>query len=183
MLKIEGLSQSGDLVSTKEVKRKTLPTSLTLWYIDVKDANEENWDQLQTPVVTVSTEEDLWNVHRLLIASNNQENTDFSLFHKGISPDWNDTKNVKGGRWVIGYKVKSPTFMWRALITQLIQNEKINGVVVSARCKNSYRVALWLGEIESHNDILLIGKSLKKNLQVNGSIQYRQLKLGLKLRV
>ena len=128
MLKIEGLSQSGDLVSAKEVKRKALPTSLTLWYIDVKGANEENWDQLQTPVVTVSTEEDLWNVHRLLIASNNQENTDFSLFREGISPDWNDTKNVKGGRWVIGYKVKSPTFMWRALITQLIQNEKINGL-------------------------------------------------------
>ena len=76
-------------------------------------------------------------------------------FQKGIMPDWEDFKNMYGGRWVLEWRecdLKNyddlDTF-WLETLFILIgahgepYHDIVNGAVINVR-KQRYRIAVWL---------------------------------------
>ena len=83
-------------------ERSLLKYPLTYWYLKNKDKSYESWKFNQVKLVTVKTNEDLWKIYDYLeLASKLKIGSDYSVFRHGILPDWEDSNNVDGGRWVI----------------------------------------------------------------------------------
>ena len=68
-----------------------LQNAWTLWFF--KNDKSRSWEDNQKPIITVDTVEDFWSLYNHIeVASNLPPGSDYSLFKKGIFPDWEDKR-------------------------------------------------------------------------------------------
>jgi len=130
----------------------------TFWYFypDKSRTWEENLKQVQT----VSTIEDFWAVQNWIEpASRLNVGADYSLFKTGITPDWEDLANRKGGRWVVRSQREEVDSVWMEVIMGMVGHTfeerldtQINGGVVSIRSRGD-KVAVWVKTVEARDEV------------------------------
>jgi len=124
----------------------------TFWYF--YPDRKRTWEENLTIIKTVSTIEDFWAVHNWIEPpSGLQCGADYSLFKAGISPDWEDMANRKGGRWVVNCGRQGVDRDWMEVIMAMVgqqcgdgQDTQVNGAVVSLRNRGD-KVAVWVREV------------------------------------
>ena len=130
----------------------------TFWYFypDKRMSWEENLKQVQT----VSTIEDFWAVQNWIEpVSSLKSGADYSLFKAGICPDWEDSANSRGGRWIVRCKREEVDKAWMEVIMAMVgqqfgenQDTEINGGVVSNRVRGD-KVAVWVRSVEMKGEV------------------------------
>ena len=172
------------------VMKHPLQNQWTFWY--QKNDPSVNWDAQMKPIVDVETVEDFWQVyHYLEPASNLQEGQDYSLFKKGIFPDWSDFQNMKGGRWIINMEKKEQYYeqprvrkerlesMWMELLLVLIGEQaedhaqQVNGVTVNVK-KRADRLSIWLRKANDMAGVMYVGRLVKNRLNLGFNKMYFQ---------
>jgi hypothetical protein len=59
-------------------------------------------------ISTVKTVEQFWSTYNYLKRPNDlSSTTDYHFFRDGIKPTWEDSKNAKGGKWIVSGKRKN----------------------------------------------------------------------------
>jgi translation initiation factor 4E len=108
-------------------------------------------------------------------------NTDFMFFKSDVKPEWEDSKNKNGGKWVITLdknlmKELPIQQMWEDALLSLIGCEyedidDINGLVLSLRDR-LIRFSLWIKRDETARDVIKrIGTQFRKVCKVPSSLQ------------
>jgi len=156
-----------------------LQHSWTYWY----HGNNESltWEQNHRQIVTVDTVEDFWQVfHYLEPASKIDTNCDYSLFKKGIFPDWEDFQNMPGGRWSVNSDRSNRgeggqlDNWWMEILLILIGEQAeqyaglVNGAVVNIKNKVD-KLAIWLNDARDLGGVMEIGRLLKSRLGLGNS--------------
>lgn len=136
-----------------------LTSSWTLWYVQPSTAAKEDWKDLLTEVVTVSSVEEFWGAfNNLPKVSELPQRSDYALFKAGVRPEWEDSKNSNGGKWVYQFRDhKAPIDeIWLNVLLGVIggtmdttenpqvdvNDQEINGVFVNVR-KAGIRFNIW----------------------------------------
>jgi translation initiation factor 4E len=133
-----------------------LTHSWTLWYTKPPQTGSEEWHDLLKEVVTVSTVEEFWGAYNSIPkVSELPLKADYSFFKAGISPEWEDKHNSKGGKWLCqfrqGRKHISVDDAWLRVLLGMIGGtldndaagtEEINGAFINVR-KVGTKINLW----------------------------------------
>jgi len=150
----------------------------TLWFNPPPRANEKgasNWTSNNRPVVTFGTVEDFWRLYNnLVLPSQLQVGSNYHVFKDGMQPEWEDTANARGGKWVMTFNRRNEvdiqefddawTWALLALIGELFEDsDHICGVVISPRAKQN-RLALWTKDASNAEVVKRIGATLKRNV-------------------
>ena len=106
----------------------------------------------------------------------------YSVFRRGILPDWEDVGNREGGRWMARFSKKERKEMlenrWLEVLYMLLGEEVEEGggkVVVGAEAcvrKKSDRLEVWVGDAGSMEGVVKTGKMLKNKLRVEDKIGF-----------
>jgi len=129
----------------------------TFWYFFHQE--DKTWSQSLEALVTVSTIEDFWSVINWVESpSSIKVGADFSMFKRGIIPDWSDKANQRGGRYIVRCHMGEVDTMWTELMMALIgqnfvdpeNDDKINGSVVSIR-RREPKLAIWVRSISDRD--------------------------------
>ena len=151
----------------------------TFWYFFHQE--DRTWSQSLEALVTVSTIEDFWSVINWVESpSSIKIGSDFSMFKRGIMPDWSDKANQGGGRCIVRCQKEEVDTMWTELMMALIgqkfvdpeNDDKINGSVVSIRRKED-KIAIW---VKSISDRPLAQKSMNAVLGKKGEFSIHKTK-------
>ncbi|KAF5094813.1 hypothetical protein D0Z00_003386 [Geotrichum galactomycetum] len=136
-----------------------LTDSWTLWYIKPPSGSKEDWKDLLTEVVTVSSVEEFWGAYNNLPkVSELPLRSDYALFKSNVRPEWEDVKNASGGKWVYQFRDnKAPIDdIWLNVLLGVIggtmdttqdptvarEDQEINGVFVNVR-RAGIRFNIW----------------------------------------
>jgi len=130
----------------------------TFWYF--YPDKSRTWEANLKQVQTVSTIEDFWAVQNWIEpASRLNVGADYSLFKTGITPDWEDLANRKGGRWVVRSQREEVDSVWMEVIMGMVGHTfeerldtQINGGVVSIRSRGD-KVAVWVKTVEARDEV------------------------------
>ena len=172
------------------VMKHPLENIWTFWY--QKNDPSVKWDAQMKPIVSVGTVEDFWQVYNYLEpASNLQEGQDYSLFKKGIFPDWSDFQNMQGGRLIVNMDKKDQInehprkrkerleYMWLEVLLILIGEHteenahQVNGVTFNVK-KRADRISVWLRNAADREGVIGVGKLVKNRLDLGPSKIYFQ---------
>ena len=167
-----------------------LENTWTFWY--QKNDPNVNWEQQLKQIVDVATIEDFWAVfHHLESASNLQEGQDYSLFKKGIIPDWSDVQNTKGGRMIVNMDREKQQleqrarrerldWLWLELLLVLIgeqageHSNQCNGATLNVK-KRADRLSVWLRSAADLEGIREVGSMVKAALRLRQGQVYFQV--------
>jgi len=150
-----------------------LGSAWTLWYY--KNDRSQSWEQNQRQVLTVDYAEDFLGLYRHTeLASRLADGSDYSLFKKGINPDWEDRRNAQGGRWIITLDRRQRADCldghWFEILLLLIGADMpdkevgmVNGAAVNIRKKGD-KLAVWVSDCGDMKMVLDIGKRIKERL-------------------
>ena len=147
-----------------------------------------NWEAQMKAIVDVTTVEDFWQVYNYIEpVSNLNEGQDYSLFKKGIFPDWSDFQNMQGGRLIIDMKREEQDgrmsrgerleTMWIELLLILIGEQakknanQINGVIINVK-KKADRLAVWLRNASDREGVVGVGRLVKNSLYLGDKVMY-----------
>jgi len=160
------------------VMKHPLEHPWSFWYF--RNDKSLTWEQNQQNIATVDTIEDFWQVYNYIEpASKLGIGCDYSVFKKGIMPDWEDFQNMLGGRWIINSeKVNRNEVLdnyWLETLFILIGGHAgeyasmVNGAVINIRNKGD-KVAVWIREANNMAGVMQIGKLVKSRLGVASRI-------------
>lgn len=162
-----------------------LTSSWTLWYVKPPTAAKEDWSDLLTKVVTVSSVEEFWGAfNNLPKVSELPMRSDYALFKTGIRPEWEDIQNASGGKWVYQFKdnKSSPIdAIWLNVLLGVIggtmdttqdpavgiEAQEINGVFVNVR-KAGIRFNIWT-KSKNLDKLKPVGLRFKSLIKVSAS--------------
>ena len=154
-----------------------LQDSWTLWYF--KNDKSKAWSENLQEVYTVSTVQEFWGlINQIQPVSRLPPGCDYSLFKKGIRPEWEDVKNKEGGRWMINLSKhhKNLDDLWIDAMLSLIgaetfdgHSEKANGVTINIRPRQN-KIGLWVADDSNPAETIDIGTKFKRSLEGLGSI-------------
>jgi len=172
---VEGLEAVKLSACLDKPVKHPLQNAWTLWFF--KNDKSRSWEDNQKPIITVDTVEDFWSLYNHIeVASNLESGSDYSLFKKGIFPDWEDKRNQNGGRWMINVERRRRQEhldnYWLEILFFLIGEHadqhahQVNGAVVNVRNKGD-KLAVWLADASQQDSILRIGKMLKERLGID----------------
>ena len=141
----------------------------TFWHLN-PDKNLK-WSEKQQEIKTVGTVEDFWAVYNwTLFPSQLRLGSDYSLFKAGVRPDWEDEKNVRGGRWIVLRSRDQVDHGWREIAMALVGetlgvglDERVTGAVVNVRGKMD-KIGVWVGD---NTLVDRIGERLQKVLGIS----------------
>lgn len=155
-----------------------------VWYNHSKknQNSKENYSNILNYIAEFDCIETFWRVYNNLVPLDLlPSNTDFFIFKDYIKPQWEDPKNVKGGRWIydIAWDKQKHNFIslytetvWLNLILSLIGNHFdeteyfIAGIVMSIRHFNN-KISIWV--IGNDDDVIMkIGNLFKYNCDLDG---------------
>ena len=159
-----------------------LTSSWTLWYVKPSTAAKEDWKDLLTQVVTVSSVEEFWGTYNNLPkVSELPQRSDYALFKTGVRPEWEDSQNSNGGKWVYQFKDhKAPIDdIWLNVLLGVIggtmdttqdpdvgiNDQEINGVFVNVR-KAGIRFNIWT-KSKNLEKLKPIGLRFKSLIKIN----------------
>lgn len=139
----------------------------TLWYTKPPSHPDEDWSNLLKELVTVNTVEEFWGAYKSVPKVVELPlKSDFSLFKKGIRPEWEDPANAKGGKWIYVSRQMRPDIdeKWLNAMLSAIGGtldsgeegkELVNGIFVMCR-KGAVKIAMWVtGSHEATRDVAL----------------------------
>uniref|UniRef100_A0A1B6HUS2 eIF-4F 25 kDa subunit n=1 Tax=Homalodisca liturata TaxID=320908 RepID=A0A1B6HUS2_9HEMI len=158
-----------------------LNSTWTLWYYE--NDRKRSWEENQREIISFETVEDFWSLYNhIKLASELRHGCDYSLFKKGIRPMWEDTSNVKGGRWLISLDKKQrehelDSFWLETLLCMIGEafddhGDEVCGAVVNVRNKGD-KIAVWTSDASRSNcdGVIAIGKKLKERLRIGPKVQ------------
>jgi len=150
----------------------------TLWYDAQLSGGKRpggTWGDNIKEVFTFSTVEDFWRLYNnLVLPSQLQQGSTYSLFKSGIEPKWEDPANEKGGKWTVIIQkqkgVLDRMWLWlmMACIGQVLEEEgmeNICGAVVNVR-RGQDKLCLWTRDADQKEATLKIGLAVKKALEL-----------------
>jgi len=158
-----------------------LSTSWTFWY-SVGDKNL-SWEQNQIKVCTVSTIEQFWYVtSQLQPPSNIAMGHTYSVFRAGVLPDWEDSVNISGGRWMVSCpRVERQDKLdkrWLEILFMMVGDhmEGFSGLVNGAEAcvrKKGDRLEVWLKDAGQMMGVVEVGRRMKKKLGLDANMQIK----------
>mmetsp|Transcript_16466 Transcript_16466/g.25390 ORF Transcript_16466/g.25390 Transcript_16466/m.25390 type:complete len:289 (+) Transcript_16466:228-1094(+) len=161
----------------------TLQYRWALWYCAPKSKDKEKkWDtERLKKVVEVGNVKEFWRVfNNLAPPSTLKDGADLQLFRAGVSPQWEDSFNAKGGTWTYRISADDPakrldTSWFNTVLTmigdQFDDADDVCGVVVSKRAQTN-RLALWVKHADDREAVRRIGKQLKDINRVKTRIYF-----------
>lgn len=136
-----------------------LSNSWTLWYLKPRTSSDDDWQNLLTQVIIISTVEDFWAMFNGLPKVTNLADTSgYALFKDGICPEWEDARNNKGGKWVHEFRDRKPAVdsVWLHCLLGIIgetidltsdpkvglEEQEINGIFVNVK-RDRFKLNIW----------------------------------------
>ncbi|KAB0395720.1 hypothetical protein E2I00_006812, partial [Balaenoptera physalus] len=124
-----------------------------LWFF--KNDRSRAWQDNLHLVTKFDTVEDFWAMYNnIQLASKLSSGCDYALFKDGIEPMWEDSRNRRGGRWLL-----------LCLIGESFEehSREVCGAVINIRTKGD-KIAVWTRETENQEGVLRIGRVYKERL-------------------
>lgn len=156
--------------------------SLYYWY-------DSEWKDVRK-MCDVRTVHDFWVLYNSLPLLHTTIRCNFAFFHSDILPQWEEPRNIDGGKWTWVYGPDNFSFQtdWLTLLLLLIgetldsssgNNCRINGVVACTRNAGN-RLSVWTSSSlavaakrSSETMMLDLGKDIQRNLQNQPDIQFK----------
>lgn len=110
---------------------------------------------------------------------------DISIFKEGIQPLWEDTNNIKGGKWIIKLRKEVSTRLFQRMLKRMLSKPfnkiDVNRMVVSFRMKNVI-LAVWTRDSTGKDCFKEVLGELKQILDIRIflSIEYKDNDESLK---
>ena len=134
----------------------------SLWYSSKN--KKASWNENQHMICTMATVEDFWhcynqvnpqtplrnisNIHnespyvKVKLASKLPAGQTYAVFRKGVVPDWEDTANKDGGRWLLHYEKRERAARlderWMEVLLMTLGNH-LNSAVTGRSAFVTYR--------------------------------------------
>nr|XP_033783217.1 eukaryotic translation initiation factor 4E type 1B isoform X1 [Geotrypetes seraphini] len=168
----------GDVTPIEQMAKHPLQNRWALWFF--KNDKSKIWQANLRLVTKFDTVEDFWALHNhIQLASKLTSGCDYSIFKDGIEPMWEDSKNKRGGRWLIALaKQQRRTDLdhfWLETLMCLIgeafdeYSDDVCGAVINIRTKGD-KIALWTKETENEEAVIHIGRVYKKRLGLSSKM-------------
>ncbi|XP_004679610.1 PREDICTED: eukaryotic translation initiation factor 4E type 1B [Condylura cristata] len=149
-----------------------LLTRWALWFS--KNDRTRAWRDNLHLVTKFDTVEDFWAIYNhIKLASKLSSGCDYALFKDGIEPMWEDSKNKRGGRWLVSLAKQQRHMeldrLWLETLLCLIgesfadYSQDVCGAVINIRTKGD-KIAVWTREAEEQAGVLHIGRVYKDRL-------------------
>ncbi|XP_037355575.1 eukaryotic translation initiation factor 4E type 1B isoform X1 [Talpa occidentalis] len=149
-----------------------LLTRWALWFS--KNDRTRAWRENLHLVTKFDTVEDFWAIYsHIKLASKLSSGCDYALFKDGIEPMWEDSKNKRGGRWLVSLAKQQRHIeldhLWLETLLCLIgesfeeYSQDVCGAVINIRTKGD-KIAVWTREAENQAGVLHIGRVYKDHL-------------------
>ncbi|XP_043320294.1 eukaryotic translation initiation factor 4E type 1B [Cervus canadensis] len=143
-----------------------------LWFF--KNDRSRAWQNNLHRVTKFNTVEDFWAIYNnIQLASKLSSGCDYALFKDGIKPMWEDSRNKRGGRWLVSLtrQQRHPELdhLWLETLLCLIgesfgeHSREVCGAVINIRAKGD-KIAVWTREAENQEGVLHIGRVYKERL-------------------
>mmetsp|Transcript_15089 Transcript_15089/g.21829 ORF Transcript_15089/g.21829 Transcript_15089/m.21829 type:complete len:261 (+) Transcript_15089:87-869(+) len=124
-------------------------------------------------ISTVVTVEDFWNIYNYLVRPNDlPTTTDYHFFRQGVKPTWEDSANVRGGKWIVRLRKGLASRYWEELLLALIGGQfqgipegEICGCVVSIRYSEDI-LGIWNKTANDRELTERLREAIKKILQL-----------------
>ncbi|EFB18045.1 hypothetical protein PANDA_010705, partial [Ailuropoda melanoleuca] len=156
------------------------PPRWALWFF--KNDRSRAWQDNLHLVTKFDTVEDFWAMYsHIQLASKLSSGCDYALFKDGIEPMWEDSRNKRGGRWLVSLaKQQQPcgglTILpfWPQLLCLIGESfeehsPEVCGAVINIRTKGD-KIAVWTREAENQAGVLHIGQVYKERLGLSTKI-------------
>uniref|UniRef100_A0A803JCF2 Eukaryotic translation initiation factor 4E family member 1B n=1 Tax=Xenopus tropicalis TaxID=8364 RepID=A0A803JCF2_XENTR len=165
-------------VILEKVIKHSLQSRWALWFF--KNVKSQPWQCNLRLVTTFNTVEDFWSLYtHIQLASKLSSGCDYSLFKDGIEPMWEDSRNKRGGRWLITLSKQQRhsdlDALWLETLLCLIgeafdeYSEEVCGAVINIRAKGD-KIAIWTRETENREAVTHIGKVYKERLGLSSKV-------------
>ncbi|KAF0883543.1 I4E1B factor, partial [Crocuta crocuta] len=149
-----------------------------LWFF--KNDRSRAWQDNLHLVTKFDTVEDFWAMYsHIQLASKLSSGCDYALFKDGIEPMWEDSRNKRGGRWLVSLAKQQRHIeldrLWLETLLCLIgesfeeHSREVCGAVVNIRTKAD-KIAVWTREAENQAGVLHIGRVYKERLGLSTKI-------------
>ncbi|XP_003123705.1 eukaryotic translation initiation factor 4E type 1B isoform X2 [Sus scrofa] len=143
-----------------------------LWFF--KNDHSRAWQDNLQLVTKFDTVEDFWAMYsNIQLASKLSCGCDYALFKDGIEPMWEDSRNKRGGRWLVSLAKQQRhselDHLWLETLLCLIgesfeeHSQDVCGAVINIRTKRD-KIAVWTREAENQEGVLHIGRVYKERL-------------------
>ncbi|XP_077117239.1 eukaryotic translation initiation factor 4E type 1B isoform X1 [Ranitomeya variabilis] len=160
------------------VETHPLQSRWALWFF--KNMKSQPWQCNLRLVTTFNTVEDFWALHtHIQLASKLSSGCDYSIFKDGIEPMWEDSRNKRGGRWLITLSKQQRhsdlDALWLETLLCLIgeafdeYSEEVCGAVINIRAKGD-KIAIWTREAENREAVTYIGRVYKERLGLSSKV-------------
>lgn len=187
-----GAQETGDSNQTTEEVDRPLASKYPLkyrwqmWFWRANQGVKVVWSQaLQKVCQPFDTIEDFWRLyHHILCVHQLVPPSDYYVFKEGITPMWEDSHNINGGKWTLDFaKTANRTVnphlneIWLEVLLCLIGegfnefSEDICGAVVNIRAKED-RISVWTANAHKSVANLKIGEILKIRSGYEGKMKY-----------
>ncbi|XP_004632515.1 eukaryotic translation initiation factor 4E type 1B-like [Octodon degus] len=144
----------------------------SLWFF--KNDHSRAWHDNLHLVTKFDTVEDFWAMYsHIKLASKLSPGCDYALFKDGIEPMWEDSRNKRGGRWLLSLAKQQHHSeldrLWLETLLCLIgesfeeHSKEVCGAVINIRTKRD-KIAVWTREAEDQASVLHIGQIYKEYL-------------------
>ena len=135
---------------------------------NVHEKSVKEWEDRLSTITTLTTAESFWQVHNNMRAASDMVNEtgDIYLFKDSILPEWEDSMNAGGGRWILFPDISKVDEAWTRIclhmIGQMFQDlsEYICGAELAIRLKKRFKIAVWVKQADNPS-ILRIGQMIK----------------------
>ncbi|XP_009448488.1 eukaryotic translation initiation factor 4E type 1B isoform X1 [Pan troglodytes] len=171
LLSLRGKAWTGGRMEVK-LELHPLQNRWALWFF--KNDRSRAWQDNLHLVTKVDTVEDFWALYsHIQLASKLSSGCDYALFKDGIEPMWEDSRNKRGGRWLVSLAKQQRHIeldrLWLETLLCLIgesfeeHSREVCGAVVNIRTKGD-KIAVWTREAENQAGVLHIGRVYKERL-------------------
>ncbi|XP_064135791.1 eukaryotic translation initiation factor 4E type 1B [Loxodonta africana] len=155
-----------------ELELHPLQNKWALWFF--KNDFSRAWQDNLHLVTKFDTVEDFWAMYsHIQLASKLSSGCDYALFKDGIQPMWEDSRNKRGGRWLVSLakhqRHSKLDLLWLETLLCLIgesfeeHSREVCGAVVNIRTKGD-KISVWTQEAENQASVLHIGRVYKQHL-------------------
>ncbi|KAM4677723.1 eukaryotic translation initiation factor 4E type 1B [Discoglossus pictus] len=162
----------------EKVEKHPLRSRWALWFF--KNVKSQPWQCNLRLVTSFTTVEDFWGLYsHIQLASKLSSGCDYSIFKDGIEPMWEDSRNKRGGRWLITLSKQQRhsdlDALWLETLLCMIgevfdeYNDEICGAVINIRAKGD-KIAIWTREAENREAVTHIGKIYKERLGLSSKV-------------
>lgn len=148
------------------------------WYFE--NNKERSWSENLRVVSPFTTVEDFWSVYNHIKSATEIRNgCSYFVFKEGLRPEWEDTGNREGGRWLINFDRRQRSILdekWLEVLLCLIgeafddDGDDICGAAVDIRSKTD-KISVWTADCKNKDRIMNIGRKIKDRLGLDHQTQ------------